>query len=168
MENIKNKKWYDNVLWICIISYAILIISEIIGRLLTSILVKGLFTSGLFKGNVYFYTFILYILSIYILSLIHIFSINFIIIFLYFYIVLTEGIKIPKIVDSETVEISLLQYIWDNIHKYIFNTSIIIPSFFWKGIIRFGILYILLVIITSCIYIFYLFKIALYLSLIHI
>lgn len=90
------------------------------------------------------------------------FSINFIIIFLYFYIVLTEGIKIPKIVDSETVEISLLQYIWDNIHKYIFNTSIIIPSFFWKGIIRFGILYILLVIITSCIYIFYLFKIALY------
>lgn len=66
MENIKNKKWYDNVLWICIISYAILIISEIIGGLLTSILVKGLFTSGLFKGNVYFYTFILYILSIYI------------------------------------------------------------------------------------------------------
>ncbi len=23
MEHIKNKKWYDNVLWICIISYAI-------------------------------------------------------------------------------------------------------------------------------------------------
>ena len=66
MENIKNKKWYDNVLWICIISYVILIISEITGGLLTSILVKGLFTSGLLKGNVYFYTFILYIQSIYI------------------------------------------------------------------------------------------------------
>ena len=66
MENIQDKKWYDNVLWICIISYAILIISEITGGLLTSILVKGLFTTGLLKGNVYFYTFILYILSIYI------------------------------------------------------------------------------------------------------
>ncbi|MBF1036879.1 MAG: CPBP family intramembrane metalloprotease [Parvimonas sp.] len=66
MENIQDKKWYDNVLWICIISYAILIISEIIGGLLTSILVKGLFTSGLFKGNVYFYTFLMYILFIYI------------------------------------------------------------------------------------------------------
>lgn len=66
MEHIKNKKWYDNVLWICIISYVILIISEITGGLLTSILVKGLFTSGLLKGNVYFYTFILYIQSIYI------------------------------------------------------------------------------------------------------
>lgn len=64
MENIKNKKWYDNVLWICIISYVILIISEITGGLLTSILVKGLFTSGLLKGNVYFYTFIMYILFI--------------------------------------------------------------------------------------------------------
>lgn len=64
MENIKNKKWYDNVLWICIISYAILIISEIIGGLLTSILVKGLFTSGLIRGDVYIYTFIMYILFI--------------------------------------------------------------------------------------------------------
>ena len=61
MENIKNKKWYDNVLWICIISYAILIISEIIGGLLTSILVKRLFTSGLIRGDVYIYTFIMYI-----------------------------------------------------------------------------------------------------------
>ena len=59
MENIKNKKWYDNVLWICIISYAILIISEIIGGLLTSILVKGLI-----RGDVYIYTFIMYILFI--------------------------------------------------------------------------------------------------------
>ena len=64
MENIKNKKWYDNVLWICIISYAILFISEIIGGLLTSILVKGLFTSGLIRGDVYIYTFIMYILFI--------------------------------------------------------------------------------------------------------
>ena len=64
MENIKNKKWYDNVLWICIISYAILIISEIIGGLLTSILVKRLFTSGLIRGDVYIYTFIMYILFI--------------------------------------------------------------------------------------------------------
>ena len=66
MENIKNKKWYDNVLWICIISYAILFISEIIGGLFISRLVKGLFTSGLIRGDVYIYTFILYILSIYI------------------------------------------------------------------------------------------------------
>ena len=64
MENIKNKKWYDNVLWICIISYAILIICEIIGGLLTSILVKRLFTSGLIRGDVYIYTFIMYILFI--------------------------------------------------------------------------------------------------------
>lgn len=64
MENIKNKKWFDNVIWICIISYAILIISEIIGGLLTSILVKGLFTSGLIRGDVYIYTFIMYILFI--------------------------------------------------------------------------------------------------------
>ena len=84
--------------------------------------------------------------------------INTIIILLYFYIVLTEGIKIPQIVNNKAVEISILQYIWDNI----FNTSISIPSFIWKGIIRFGILYILLVIITSCIYVCYLFKIAWY------
>lgn len=64
MENIKNKKWYDNVLWICIISYAILFISEIIGGLFISRLVKGLFTSGLIRGDVYIYTFIMYILFI--------------------------------------------------------------------------------------------------------
>lgn len=64
MENIKNKKWYDNVLWICIISYAILIISEIIGGLFISRLVKGLFASGLIRGDVYIYTFIMYILFI--------------------------------------------------------------------------------------------------------
>ena len=46
MENIQDKKWCDNVLWICIISYAILFICEIIGALLTSRLVKGLFASG--------------------------------------------------------------------------------------------------------------------------
>ena len=64
MENIKNKKWYDNVLWICIISYAILFISETIGGLFISRLVKGLFTSGLIRGDVYIYTFIMYILFI--------------------------------------------------------------------------------------------------------
>ncbi|MEB3059021.1 type II CAAX endopeptidase family protein [Parvimonas sp. D9] len=64
MENIKNKKWYDNVLWICIISYAILFISEVIGGLFISRLVKGLFTSGLIRGDVYIYTFIMYILFI--------------------------------------------------------------------------------------------------------
>ena len=64
MENIKNKKWYDNVLWICIISYAILFISKIIGGLFISRLVKGLFTSGLIRGDVYIYTFIMYILFI--------------------------------------------------------------------------------------------------------
>lgn len=64
MENIKNKKWYDSVLWICIISYAILFISEIIGGLFISRLVKGLFTSGLIRGDVYIYTFIMYILFI--------------------------------------------------------------------------------------------------------
>lgn len=64
MENIKNKKWYDNVLWICIISYAILFISETIGGLFISRLVKGLFASGLIRGDVYIYTFIMYILFI--------------------------------------------------------------------------------------------------------
>ena len=64
MENIKNKKWYDNVLWICIISYAILFISETIGGLFISRLVKGLFESGLIRGDVYIYTFIMYILFI--------------------------------------------------------------------------------------------------------
>ena len=64
MENIKNKKWYDNVLWICIISYAIHFISETIGGLFISRLVKGLFTSGLIRGDVYIYTFIMYILFI--------------------------------------------------------------------------------------------------------
>ncbi len=67
MENIQDKKWYVNVLyvlWICIISYAILFISEIIGGLFISRLVKGLFTSGLISGDVYIYTFIMYILFI--------------------------------------------------------------------------------------------------------
>lgn len=67
MENIQDKKWYVNVLyilWICIISYAILFISEIIGGLFISRLVKGLFTSGLIRGDVYIYTFIMYILFI--------------------------------------------------------------------------------------------------------
>lgn len=64
MENIKNKKWYDNVLWICIISYAILFISETIGGLFISRLVKGLYTSGLIRGSAYIYTFLMYILFI--------------------------------------------------------------------------------------------------------
>lgn len=67
MENIQDKKWYVNVLyilWICIISYAILFISETIGGLFISRLVKGLFTSGLIRGDVYIYTFIMYILFI--------------------------------------------------------------------------------------------------------
>lgn len=67
MENIQDKKWYVNVLyilWICIISYAILFISEIIGGLFISRLIKGLFTSGLIRGDVYIYTFIMYILFI--------------------------------------------------------------------------------------------------------
>ena len=46
MENIKNKKWYDNVLWICIISYAILIISEIIGGLFIVCSIIGIFVGG--------------------------------------------------------------------------------------------------------------------------
>lgn len=66
MENIQDKKWYDNVLWICIISYAIIYICEIIGVLLTAVLVKVLFTSGLDKSNAYIYTFIMYIQSIYV------------------------------------------------------------------------------------------------------
>lgn len=66
MENIQDKKWYDNVIWICIISYAILFICEIIGVLLTSVLVKVLFTSGLDKSYAYIYTFIMYIQSIYV------------------------------------------------------------------------------------------------------
>ena len=69
MENIQDKKWYVNVLyvlWICIISYAILFICEIIGVLLTSILVKVFFTSGLDKSYAYIYTFIMYIQSIYV------------------------------------------------------------------------------------------------------
>lgn len=67
MENIQDKKWYVNVLyilWICIISYAILFISETIGGLFISKLVKGLFASGLIRGDVYIYTFIMYILFI--------------------------------------------------------------------------------------------------------
>ncbi len=67
MENMQDKKWYVNVLyilWICIISYAILFISEIIGGLFISRLVKVLFTSGLIRGDVYIYTFIMYILFI--------------------------------------------------------------------------------------------------------
>ena len=51
-------------MWICIISYAILFISETIGGLFISRLVKGLFTSGLIRGDVYIYTFIMYILFI--------------------------------------------------------------------------------------------------------
>jgi len=66
MENIQDKKWCDNVLWICIISYAILFICEIIGALLTSRLVKGLFTSGLIRGSAYIYTFLMYIQPIYV------------------------------------------------------------------------------------------------------
>ena len=91
--------------------------------------------------------------------------INFIIIFLYFYIVLTEGIKIPQIIDNKPVEISTLQYNWDNILKYIFENIFKngkIHSFFWKGIIRFGILYILLVIVVICIIVWDLIKIAFY------
>lgn len=87
--------------------------------------------------------------------------INFIIIFLYFYIVLTEGIKIPQNIDNKPVEISILQCIWDNFLKYIFENifkNSKIPSFIWKGIIRFGILYILLVIVV----IWFLIKIAFY------
>ena len=64
MENIQDKKWYDNVIWVCIISYAILFISETIGGLFISRLVKGLFVSGLIRGDVYIYTFIMYILFI--------------------------------------------------------------------------------------------------------
>lgn len=64
MENIQDKKWYDNVIWICIISYAILFISETIGGLFISRLVKGLFASGLIRDDVYIYTFIMYILFI--------------------------------------------------------------------------------------------------------
>lgn len=66
MENIQEKKWYDNVLWICIISYAIIYITQIVGGWITPRLLRLLFTSGLFKANEFSYTFIMYILSIYI------------------------------------------------------------------------------------------------------
>jgi membrane protein len=81
--------------------------------------------------------------------------INFIIILLYFYIVLTE------VVLTE----GILQCIWDNTLKYIFENIFNyskIPSFFWKGITRFGILYILLVIVVICKIIWLLIKIAFY------
>ena len=84
--------------------------------------------------------------------------INFIIILLYFYIVLTEGI---------------LQDNWDNIPKYIFenifkNSKILsligkgIIRFVGKGIIRLGMLYILLVFVVICKIICLLIKIAFY------
>ena len=66
MENIQDKKWYDNVLWICIISYAIIYITQNVGGWITPKLVRFLFTSGLFKANEYTYTFLMYILFIYI------------------------------------------------------------------------------------------------------
>lgn len=66
MENIQDKKWYDNVLWICIISYAIIYITQNVGGWITPKLVRFLFTSGLLKANEYTYTFLMYILFIYI------------------------------------------------------------------------------------------------------
>ena len=66
MENIQDKKWYDNVLWICIISYAIIYITQKVGGWITPKLVRFLFTSGLLKANEYTYTFLMYILFIYI------------------------------------------------------------------------------------------------------
>ncbi|WP_347713884.1 CPBP family intramembrane glutamic endopeptidase [uncultured Parvimonas sp.] len=66
MENIRDKKWYDNVLWICIISYAIIYITQNVGGWITPKLVRFLFTSGLLKANEYTYTFLMYILFIYI------------------------------------------------------------------------------------------------------
>lgn len=66
MENIQGKKWYDNVLWICIISYAIIYITQNVGGWITPKLVRFLFTSGLLKANEYTYTFLMYILFIYI------------------------------------------------------------------------------------------------------
>lgn len=66
MENIQDKKWYDNVLWICIISYAIIYITQNVGGWITPKLVRLLFTSGLLKANEYTYTFLMYILFIYI------------------------------------------------------------------------------------------------------
>ena len=64
MENIQDKKWYDNVLWICIISYAIIYITQNVGGWITPKLVRFLFTSGLLKANEYTYTFLMYILFI--------------------------------------------------------------------------------------------------------
>lgn len=66
MGNIQDKKWYDNVLWICIISYAIIYITQNVGGWITPKLVRFLFTSGLLKANEYTYTFLMYILFIYI------------------------------------------------------------------------------------------------------
>lgn len=66
MENIQDKKWYDNVLWICIISYEIIYITQNVGGWITPKLVRFLFTSGLLKANEYTYTFLMYILFIYI------------------------------------------------------------------------------------------------------
>lgn len=66
MENIQDKKWYDNVLWICIISYAIIYITQNVGGWITPKLLRFLFTSGLLKANEYTYTFLMYILFIYI------------------------------------------------------------------------------------------------------
>ena len=43
MENIQDKKWYDNVLWICIISYAIIYITQNVGGWITPKLVRFLF-----------------------------------------------------------------------------------------------------------------------------